>query len=227
MRARFPLMLGASALLATLIFAPPTSYAMSPDGEVEESLVGYDDIVRELSVPASAGSSSARQETSSDPFENVLLHGGVGLASTLSRVVHDGKPLDLAQQGLQAALGIDLFSRHWLAEGTARSLSGSRSGSERSELKEFDLKIYFRDQLTSKLGLRLGGGISARYLTITRGGALIADYATPATVAALGLDYSIGRSVSFGAELSSRNTLIDETIDRSSLDAVMRVDTHF
>ncbi|MCM2282891.1 MAG: porin family protein [Bdellovibrionaceae bacterium] len=207
--------------LLTFLSSPPTSFAQS---EEDEDLMDYDQIVRELSH----GPTNRAQATSTttNPFDSVLMHGGVGLASTFSSIPYQGQRIQLHQQGFQAALGIDLFSEHWLAEGTARSFGNAEYNQVNVGLKEFDLKVYYRDRIGSKLGVRAGAGLSARYLTV-KSGKSETVYSTPASVLGLGLEYFLGRSVSLGAEVSARNTLIDETIDRSAIDGTLRVDTHF
>jgi hypothetical protein len=203
--------------------------AQAQDGEFEEDadMMDYDSIVKELSSSTPGGSNRSHVVAPRpDPLANVLFHGGVGLATTMSQVERQGQRIHMDQRGFQAALGIDLFSDYWLAEGTVRSFGDRDYTNTTISLKEFDLKVYYRDRLTANVGLRIGGGLSARYLSVSSSMGEF-SYSTPASVAALGLEYFLGRTVSIGAELSARNSLIEETIDRSAVDATLRVDTHF
>lgn len=209
--------------LAVLLCCPPLAHSQS-DPDEESELMSYDAIIRELSQGGVTRGQSARAPT--DPFASVLLHGGVGLATTFGVFSHQGQRIQMNQRGFQAALGIDLLSENWLAEATARSFAREKYGRSDVSLKEFDLKLYYRNRFATQLGLRAGLGIAARYLNVASPSG-VAEYTTPAMVAGLGLEYFLGRSVSFGAELSARNSLIDETIDRSAIDATFRVDTHF
>jgi hypothetical protein len=214
-----------SALVAMVVPFP----AQAQEGEFDDDvdMMDYDAIVKELSGPAQAGSSRGRIAAPvSDPLANVLFHGGVGLTTTMARIELEGQRIQMDQRGFQAALGIDLFSDHWLAEGTVRSFGGRDYSSTSVSLKEFDLKVYYHDRLTANVGFRVGGGLSARYLSAFSPMTEF-SYSTPASVAALGLEYFLARSVSIGAELSARNSLIEETVDRSAVDATLRVDTHF
>ncbi len=219
------------ALLAFLAAFSALSLALDPSparaqsDEDDAELMDYDAIVRELSH---TGASHARpSKPDSDPFASILLHGGVGLASTFSTFSHQGQKVRMGQRGFQAAFGIDLFSDHWLAEGAARSFSRGNHGRLGVGLKEFDLKVYYRERMTTAIGMRVGAGLAARYLTVSDPGAADTVFSTPSTILALGGEYFIGRSLSVGAELSARHALIGETVDRNAVDATVRLDTHF
>ncbi len=224
---------GAALSLFLLLGLSPWSStpASADDDSLEVDMMDYDAIVRELNTATSPGARSRARvspDTSDDPLATVLFHGGVGFASTLERIRHAGQRIDMHQQGIQAAFGIDLFSDHWLAEGTARSFGGADYGKYNISLKEFDLKLYYRDRIGPKLGLRLGAGLSARYLRVIdspRQAGFV--YTTPSSVAVIGMEFFVVPGLSIGAELSSRNALIAETSDRNAADATLRLDTHF
>jgi hypothetical protein len=218
----------ALALLLSSLFPAPSA-AMTDEMEDDTEVMDYDSIVRELiGSPASGNSlNRARPVAPRDPFEDVLLHVGIGLVSTFARLDAGGDQINVDQRGFQATLGIDLFSEHWLAEGSTRSFGGTAYGANIVSLKEFDLKVYYHDRFSSKLGWRAGGGLAARYLTLKKTDAEPAKYSTPASIATLGLEYFLGPAVSMTAEISARNAMIEETIDQSSLDATLRLDTHF
>lgn len=209
--------------LSLILSAPLGALAQYEDDEAE--LMDYDSIVRELT---NTGTNRAQTKAlPSDPFASIMLHGGIGLASTFGSVTHQGSRINMDQRGFQAALGIDLFSETWLAEGTARSFTSINYGRYGVGLKEFDLKLYYRNRMTSNVGLRVGTGLAARYLTISAPNSAEVVYTTPSSIFALGAEYYVGRAVSIGAELSARNSLISETVDKSSIDATVRLDTHF
>jgi hypothetical protein len=202
--------------------------------QADEDYVGYDTIIkdlnREISTPAS-GTSRLRQRmvsTSADPFDNVWIHGGIGFANTVQTVnPSDGEMLYLNHKGIQASLGIDLFSENWMAEGSARSFTDNENVTTRVALREFDLKIYFKEKTSRKFGYRVGTGLTARYMTIYRPLESAMTYTTPASVLTFGMDFFLTDRFSFGADLSARNSIIAETIDRTSYDATFRLDTHF
>lgn len=230
---RFPRLLAAAALAsltATTVLWAGSARAQA-DSE-DEDLIGYDVIVKELSQKNEAPSrgttrSRLNHRTSDDPFANVLIHFGAGYATSMQTLTFENGPKAyLSQKGFQAALGIDLFSENWMAEGTARSFGDGEDGDTRVSLKEFDLKIFYKDRFSPNLGFRAGGGLSARYMTLhTAAGSM--DYTTPSSVGTLGLDLFLSKGFSLGLDLSARNTMVAETMDQSSYDATLRMDTHF
>ncbi len=217
--------------LGALLVLACQAHGMTDDEQMETDMMDYDDIVRELNTvtsPESRNRARAASSTAYDPLATVLFHGGVGFTSTVERIRHVGQRIDMHQQGIQAAFGIDLFSEHWMAEGTARSFGGADYGRYNVSLKEFDLKLYYRDRIGPNLGLRFGAGLSARYLRVIDGpGQAGFVYTTPASVAAIGMEFFVIPGLSVGAEISARTALIAETSDRNSADATLRLDTHF
>jgi hypothetical protein len=217
----------AALLLAALIPALAQS-------QTDEDYVGYDAIIkdlnREIATP-SQGTSRLRQRAepaSGDPFDNVWIHGGIGFANTVQTIKPgDGELLYLNHKGIQASLGIDLFSENWMAEGSARSFTENENTATRVFLKEFDLRIYFKEKTSRKFGYRIGTGLTARYMTVQRPLETAMTYTTPASVLTFGMDLFLTDRFSFGADLSARNSIIAETVDRTSYDATFRLDTHF
>ncbi len=199
--------------------------------------VGYDSIVEDLqkqtAKPMSAPKTTARKSNwfssnapGSDPFENVWIHAGVGFAQTAQNLsLPNGTDAYMASRGVQAAIGIDILGPSLAAEGAVRTFGESEDSSSKITLKEFDLKILFKQRL-SRLGIRAGGGLSARYMTV-RSGIDTYDITTPASVILLGGDVYLTPSVSLGLDLATRNAMISETFDRTSFDGTLRIDTHF
>ena len=85
----------------------------------DENLLDYDSIVRDLS------SSTSQLETplvSSDPFAQLLFHGGLGYATSYIIVDPENGPvINGVLKGIEFSLGIDLLSRNWMAEGAVRA----------------------------------------------------------------------------------------------------------
>jgi opacity protein-like surface antigen len=228
-------LLGAAILILLATSAQAADF--SEDNSISEpGTMGYDSIVNELNSENQKSVGEAKlkarnavvPDTSEDAFARVWMHGGIGYISTMQNVNLPGKQgVQLNQSGFQAALGIDLFSKTWMAEGTARNYGDVESHGSQVSLKEFELKLYYRNQFAAPLGLRLGGGLGARYMHIQNAGVPDTDYTTPAAVLTAGLDLFVSKKLSLGADLSSRNSLISDTIDKNSLDLTLRMDTHF
>lgn len=191
----------------------------------DENDLSYDDIVSELS-----GQQRAPILTR-DPFADVLIHTGVGFASSYTSILLPQQNLSnqVLLSGFEASLGIDLFSRHWMAEGSIRSFDPTELSTRQTlSLKEFDLKAIYRENLSRRLGLRMGLGLAARYLTFSPSlQAPASTYSTPASLISTGLNARISRSFSLLAEVSYRRTLVSDTPDQSALQASLRLDGHF
>jgi hypothetical protein len=219
---------------ATFVAGAPAFAAGSSAYGDEDDILSYDNIVRDLQqqaeAPRAASSSRTRvrgSSYSSDPFENVLIHAGIGMSAIVESVtLPDNNVTYLNQKGIQAALGIDLFSPNWMAEGTARSFGESEDAVNRVSLKEFELKVFYKRRFSSQLGLRAGGGLSGRYMTIRQADTII-DTTTPSSVATIGFDFFLSEGLSLGVEVSGRQAMIGETLDRASADGTVRIDTHF
>jgi hypothetical protein len=97
--------------------------------------------------------------------------------------------------------------------------------STKTALKEFDLKVLFKTR-EGRLGIKAGGGLSARYMTV-RSGLETFDITTPASVLQVGGDFYLSQTVSVGLDLAVRTAMISETFDRASYDGTLRLDTHF
>ena len=205
-------------------------------GAYEE--VSYDTLVSELSR------SNSRAPLSSDPLENVRFHLGVGMSNTVSTLTHgDGRSTYISQRGVQAALGIDLFSRNWLAEMSVATFGEKEYERSQISLREFGLNLVFIDTLdTSSVYYRFQAGLGARYLKaryrtntlVTAGGtsaiqeAWIEDtYSTPSSIVGAGLGAHLSKSISVGAGILARNSLTNETPDQSSFDFLLRLDGQF
>lgn len=219
------------ALTLTLFASPLVQAAASVNDEEEE--MSYEDIVKDLSREqrraAAAESSSraaVRQGGPQSSLDDVMIHGGVGFTQMFGTVNYNGDRTHISQRGIQATLGIDLFSENWLAEGSARNFSSYDYGNTNIALKEFDLKIVYHNRFAPKLGMRFGGGLAARYLEVANTSG-VHNYTTPASVFTGGVELHAARSLTFAAELSARTAMISETIDKNSYDMTIRVDANF
>lgn len=222
-------------LLAAGLFFPslPASAASSrapratfDSPEDEADTQGYDAIVSELSREADRPvHMHAHVRQTPDPLDTVWFHFGVGGSTmTESLSFDDGSQYYLGLKGLQVSGGIDLFSANWMAEGTLRNFGQGSDQPTQISLQEFELKIIFHDRLTRQVGFHLGGGVSARYLSVERPGKAALDYTTPTSLATGGIDIFISDRFSVGFEATARDALVAETIDHNSLDATLRMD---
>lgn len=208
-----------SAFLSLALITGPLTYADSED------LVDYDQIISDLK----GSTESKLPEVSTDPFDNVMLHAGVGLATSYIRVRPElGKSHSGFLTGVEANFGIDLFSKNWQAETSLRSFNSEQFTPDLNvSLKEFDLKIMNTQPVAGKLKLRLGAGLAARYMNVSSPQAKQTEYTTPASIFDGALRAQITPNIGIGGELSLRTALISESIDRSAMNAAIRLDAQF
>ncbi|MGE3973845.1 MAG: hypothetical protein AB7F59_04890 [Bdellovibrionales bacterium] len=211
------------ALLMILTLAAFSSFAQAN----EEEGLDYNSIVNELSKTRTE-MPKTDSEYGDDPLSQVAIHLGLAMTNTNFGIEHvDGTKTQATQRGIQAALGIDLLSPRWMAEGTMQNYFDREYEQGHVSLQEFDLKVFYKNRLDTSLGYRIGGGLAARYLTLKSAKGGEQKFTTPSSVAAVGLDLFINNTFSIGGEVSARNSLVaSETPDQSSIDFLLRIDAH-
>ncbi len=198
--------------------------------EEETNMIDYDSIVRELSTTSNRYKVSSNYN--GDPLANVLFHGGV--AYTTSYLVVDpefGAKLNGVLKGVEFTFGIDLLSRYWVAEGSVRSYQPENlDRNTQISLREFDLRLVYNDDLNQTMKYRLGIGLSSRYLTFKSRipSEIVKDrYTTPSSIIFAGTQLSLSEKVSIGPDIAYRSALVDDTVDKKSFDANIRLNAHF
>ena len=205
--------------------------------QADENYMGYDDIVKELS--RNSTKQTEVQPNNLDPLEMVRIHTGVGFSSS-QLTVEEFNDNDISgfHQGIELNFGIDLFSPVWIAEGTVRSFGSKDFENNKLSLKEFDLKFVHLTTINYFVNFKFGMGIAARYLTVesqsneeivtlNASAPQKIEYSTPSSLFTMGLQTFLTNSVSLGIDIAYRSAMIDETIDKRSIDANLRIDTHF
>lgn len=189
-----------------------------------EDYSSYDDIVRELK--ASEVSASVQRPKNESDFDAVRIHAGTGLVTSHLNLKTPGNlPSTANLSGFEVFMGIDLFSRDWIAEGSARSFTSESFSSTKVALREFDLKVISKNNLNKTMFWRAGIGMAARYVTFdNKPTGLESDsYTTPASIFLLGLGAQFNSNVSLGADFNYRTALISDTIDKNAIDGNIRL----
>lgn len=185
--------------------------------------VSYDDLVNQLSTRK-----QATVQDANDPFDTIKIHTGFGLISTAANMSANGSSSYRYMSGFQLSAGIDLFSPNWMAEGVLRNFGQSSAGTEERSMREYDLKVLYRNQLASSVGYRLGGGIGTRTLKLSDSATNYSvNDTTPITVLVGGIDVMASQYVSFGIEAGLRTAMVTSTADKSSGDLTLHVDASF
>ena len=197
--------------------------ALALSSQEDEPEVGYETIISELSKGQSR---AERPDYSADIFDSIKIHSGVGFVHSLVRIRTENGETEGSQRGVQASLGIDLFSKHWFAEGAIRSFGEGQLDSGKIQLREFDLKTVYRTNPYNLFGIHFGMGLAARNLKLINSGG-VTNISTPATIALVGFDANVTENISVGGEASYRAAMIKESADRSSIDIALKLDAHF
>jgi hypothetical protein len=184
--------------------------------EIVDKLSRYDDAPTEPSQSSRGGVRSFSRA-----------HIGLGIAQSFFDADVAGLDSRVQNQGgLIINLGVDLLSSTWGVEGSYTNFGSQNTDSTEINLREFSLKGLYKPQLSSSWVMRLGLGLSSRFLDISNM-AGVSSYQTPSGLFLFGMDSYISRRISIGADLSFKTAMISDTIDQSSVDLSFRVDTHF
>lgn len=186
---------------------------------------GYEDIVDRLT----ADTDNYYNRSRIDFRKLTRAHAGIGMSQTFYQSSSsDGDRNGLRHGGLMLALGVDLLSRSWTIEGIYHNFGRSEGQSTRFQLKEVALKLLYKPHFINSWFLRFGGGMSSRFLKVTNfETATGRNYQTPSLLANIGMDTFITDAISFGIDFNFKSALIEDTIDRRSVDVSLRLDTHF
>lgn len=208
---------------ATLALSLSTNVWAEDD---EDSYTNYDAIVAELK--ASAEIPEAKPTSEDMNWDDVAIHAGAGVSTSFVHVTNEeGLTMSGLMKGLEAHLGVNLFTRKARAEGVFRSFAHDElSANSMADLKEFELGVVYTPQLQDRLLLRVGGGITARYLNVQNGGQSI-RYTTPASSFLLGMERKVTPTMSVGPDLAYRSAMISDTADKTSWNASLRLNATF
>jgi hypothetical protein len=183
--------------------------------------VSYDDLLNELS---SKKRKITNYKTSS--FDTVRLHAGVGFANSFSNIAAAKQNFNRHASGIQVSLGMDLFNPNWYSEGIFKNYGVNTSGSEEMSLRELDLKIGYTNSLEKMWSYTIASGLSNRFLSFSdtsRG--IDVDSTTPSLIVSTGFQAKIHQNVSLGAEVSAHSAIVSQTVDKSSFDFAIRINT--
>lgn len=197
--------------------ATPTMAQAAPwntvDPDTEE--LTYDDLVNELSRKKR----QVRATPTADPFDTVKIHAGLGSVSSFSTFVINGQSVSRYQNGMQIAVGVDLFSDVWFSEAAWRNFGETHVGSEQHMLRELDLKIGYRGKLEGPWAYRLQSGLAQRHLrlddTIRN---IRIDETMPGVFFGAGATASVSPVVSVNFDVTGRTPVIGQTVDKGSVD---------
>lgn len=179
----------------------------------------YDSIVSRLSTKSAA-------QNNQSSLDSVMFHMGLSFNNTVLSLASSDGNSTMGHQGYGVTLGIDLLSPSWIAEVGFIDYGRARRNNFESSLKEFDLKVSYKQFLTNFWGLRMGAGLAARYQNLSYASQEAIDYTSPSSILFGGLEAKVTSGISVVTELAYKNTLISETAEKRSLDFLIRLDGH-
>lgn len=205
-------------ILLMSLFSLPSKVQAAED--VEE--LTYDQILSRLSQKK-----TYLQQDQSTAFDNVRIHVGMGFVNSLSSYEVANSSEQQMLTGMQLSVGIDLLSRSWYSEAAWRNFGYTRNGSAETGLRELDLKVGYRTDLTENVDLCTGFGLATRYLNYSDPSRDITFRATTPAFA-FNVDFlaKVSRQVSAGLATSYRSSLISST-DRGSIDFGLQLTSFF
>lgn len=187
----------------------------------------YEEIVRDLS----RGGRSSSSYDENHPFDELKFHFGAAFAQTVfSFNTESGEARQISQGGAGLNLGMDLFSRNWMAEGHFYNYGQSTYGNSQISIREFGLRITYQDRLTRRWGYRAASGIAARYIDEKgnlNGAGFERSTNSPALLFAVGPQFHMTETWSIAAEAAARSPLQDNSAPSTAGDFGLRIDGHF
>ncbi len=195
----------------------------------EDSYSNYDDIVSDLKYQADDVKPPTLETVD---WDAVALHGGIGLATSYITVESpDGIQGTGLLKGFEANAGANLFSRQARAEAVFRSFAKESLDNDLfAELRELEGRIVFLPTLDRQTILRMGAGLSYRYMDLSArkfGRWTRFESTTPSSGLLVGLERKVAKMVSVGPDLSYRSAMKRDTYDRSSWNAAIRLNAQF
>ena len=216
---KYPKLILPVLLLSIFTASLPTTYVQAADYEE----VTYDSLLNELTLKKNR---SITKQNNNYRFNDIQIHAGFGLLGSVSSIKTNEGQFSRYQDGLQLSMGIDLFSANWAAEGVFRNFGSEKRDNENLSLREFDLKVIYRNKTSDRIGYRIGGGLTTRYLKYNSPTQNVND-STPFSLVSFGMDSFITKNMSIGLETSLRTSMITRTIDKNAVDVALRLDTYF
>ncbi len=187
---------------------------------------GYDEIVNKLSA-YSKKDLRDNQAYRSEIRTYSKVHLGLGLSQTFFDADAAGFDSRMQNQGgLLINVGVDVLNQNWGIEGSYSNFGTANNNNSQIQLKEFSLKGLYKPSINKTWSMRMGLGISSRFLDISNP-TTNESYKTPSALFLFGVESYISQMISVGTDLGFKAAMIDDTIDKNSVDLSFRIDTHF
>ncbi len=196
--------------------------------EKEYEEVPFDTIVEDLNQHIKQKTKYNINEESSDPFDRMTIYTSFGLLQTINFFQFDNETKSRFREGINIGVGVDLFNPNWIAEANIKNYGKSTKPNEVFSLREFDLRLSYRELKANNISYKFVQGLGARYLRF-QNLEVQKNYKeqTPIYLLGVSLDSQISKQFSLGFELSGTTALISETVDRNSINLNFKMDNYF
>lgn len=212
-----------SALTLSLAFfthstpAGASTLGESADTHYEE--IGYDELLQRLS------SKTKRQTAQSySAFDEINLHASIGYLNSFADIKTSAGTLRRHQNGLQLAIGMDLFSPNWYSEGSFKNFGVTSGVTDEVSIKEMEIKLGYKNQINKPWSFIVNSGLSNRFLKFQ---SLKTnekfETTTPSMLVGLGLEAAVASQLSLSFEMNGKSPIVNETNDRGSYDFAIRM----
>lgn len=190
----------------------------------DESYTNYDSIVNELK--ASADDSSVPEQPDLN-WDEVALHVGMAYVNSIPSLrTPAGEPSFGMVNGFEVHTGANLFSKKVRGEIAFRNFMPADNGSGHFKLRELQARVLALPPINDSNLLRMGIGLSARYMDIELGREFNGSSTTPAANLILGFEHRFTRSIAVGPDVAYYSPL-STTFDKSSWDGAIRLNATF
>jgi hypothetical protein len=207
--------------IKTILSAAAVFSLLSTIAQAQE--IGYEDTVAHLKAQLKDEPAPMKR----NPWETVEMNAGLALAASYVSVAQSGANIDALLKGFDLHMGIDFPNSNWEAEGAFRSFSSERASADYNvSLTELEGKLVHKTEIYESTKLRLGGGLSTRFLkTMDVHGAT--SESSPALVLLAGIDRKLSSKFSFGPDLTYRTPMSSASHEHGSTDGSLRLNLLF
>jgi hypothetical protein len=190
----------------------------------EEQVYSYDSIVDQLN----SSNRTDQADVWDDPYKDVKFHIGAGFSQSILNVKSGSSSNAVTMSGIEIRFGVNLMNPQWLAEGTLRNYNDNRSDGVNYQLREFETKLIHTKPFSKQLFYRVGTGIAARYLkTNIENKAVNKEYTTPSLILLAGSGMKLTDHIAVSGDVAFKTSMVNDTVDKNTLDFTLRLDTSF
>ncbi|HPI41342.1 MAG TPA: hypothetical protein PLJ21_11100 [Pseudobdellovibrionaceae bacterium] len=184
--------------------------------------VTYEDLLKEIS----GQKKQVMKQTSISPLDDVKIHMGLGMMSSITHFNLQSHHYERFQNGMSVSLGIDLFSEQWFAESVFKNYGLTTQGVENLTLRELDLILGFKKNMNNNIGYFVKSGLSNRYLNfsdLTKN--ITHDENSPHLLLSTGFNIYLTPHMGLSFDISGQSALVQSTSLKNAVEFAFRLNT--